>query len=379
VSLSAPATMDGAVTAPAVAERPASTDRIRPFTHADIPTVVEIRREAFRHSVRTSSEDLAAYFARTFLDGPWHDPALPSLVHLDDAGTVNGFVGVVPRRMRFEGRPIRVVVPTQLMVRPGSPSGAGLRLVRTIFEGAQDLTISDVANDAARRLWERVGGHTSHLHSLQWTLPVRRARYAVGRLAHGPMGRALLYALRPACAVLDGSRREPPPPRGGSLTTERFDPLRHVALLNEIAGRWPLHPVYESATLAWQLEETARRPEQGPLEAHLVRDAFGHGLGWFIYFANRGGIGEVVQIVAHPGEQEKVLALLEARARAAGLVALAGRMEPGLADAFAARGVGFVRTGPWFLTHARDPRLYAAVLHGEGLLSRLEGEWWLNF
>lgn len=379
MSIGVPALVDGVGPAPALPDRRVSTDRIRAFTHADIPAVVEIRRQAFRHSVRTSSGDLAAYFARTFLDGPWHDPALPSLVHLDDAGAVNGFVGMVPRRMRFEGRPIRIGVPTQLMVRPGSPSGAGLRLVRAVFEGPQDLTVSDVANDAARRLWERVGGHTSHLHSLHWTLPLRRARYALARRARGPLGRMFAYACRPACAVVDGWHRDPSRPRGASLTTERFDPLRHVPLLNEIAARWPLHPVYDATTLAWQLEETARRPERGALEAHLVRDAFGHALGWFIYFANRGGVGEVIQIVAHPGEQEKVLALLEIRARVAGLVALAGRMEPGLADAFAARGVGFTRTGPWFLTHARDPRLYAAVLHGEGMLSRLEGEWWLNF
>lgn len=366
-------------TEPAATGRPRAEDRIRPFRHGDIPAVIEIRQQAFRHSVRTSTGDLASYFAHTFLDGPWTDPTLPSLVHLDDTGLVNGFVGVVPRRMRYEERTLRVVVPTQLMVRPGSPSGSGLRLVRAIFEGPQDLTISDVANDAARRLWERVGGHTSHLHSLQWTLPIRRVRYALGRLSRFPLGRAVNYTLRPVCALLDRMHADPPRQRGGPLTTERFDPPRHVALLNEIAASWPLHPVYESAMLAWQLEETARRPEQGPLEAYLVRDAFGHGIGWFIYFANRGGIGEVVQVVAHPGEQEKVLGLLESHARGAGVVALSGRMEPGLADLFAARGIGFTRTGPWFLTHARDPRLYAVVLHGEGLLSRLEGEWWLNF
>lgn len=354
-------------------------DRLRPFTRADIPAVIAIRQQAFQHSVRASSGDLAAYFARIYLDGPWRDPELPSLVHLDDAGAVNGFLGMVPRRMRFEGRTLRIAVPTQLMMRPGSAAGSGLRLVRSVFEGPQDLTISDVANDAARRLWERVGGHTSHLHSLQWTLPLRRVRYAIGQMVHTPFGRTLNYALRPVCGLIDHLRTEELRPRGGPLTTEPFDPPRHAALLNEIAAAWPLRPEYESAGLAWQLEETARKPSQGPLEAHLVRDSFGRGIGWFIYFANRGGIGEVVQVVAQPGEQAKIFALLEARARSAGVVALSGRMEPGLADMFAARGVGFTRTGPWFLTHARDPRLYAVVLHGEGLLSRLEGEWWLNF
>lgn len=354
-------------------------DRLRPFTRADIPAVVAIRQQAFRHTVRGTPEELATFFARTFLDNPWRELDLPSLVHLDETGAVNGFVGMVPRRMRFEGKLFRVACPTQLMVRPGSAAGAGLRLVRAVFEGPQDLTISDAANDAARRLWERVGGHTSHLHSLQWTLPLRPVRYAIGQMVHTPFGRTLNYLLRPVCNLIDHLREELPRSRGGPLTTERFDPPRHVALLNEIAAAWPLHPEYESAGLSWQLEETARKPKQGPLEAHLVRDAFGNGIGWFIYFVNRGGVGEVVQIVARPGEQEKVLGLLELRARAAGVVALSGRMEPGLADTFAARGIGFARTGPWFLTHARDPRLYATVLHGEGLLSRLEGEWWLNF
>jgi hypothetical protein len=364
---------------PTSADAPDLTGPIRPFTRADIPAVVAIRLQTFRHTVRSSSEDLASYFARTFFDGPWKDPLMPSLVHLDDRGEVNGFLGMMPRRMQFEGRTLRVAVPAQLMVRPGSTPGAGVRLVRTAFHGPQDLTISDVANDAARRIWERVGGHISHLHSLQWTLPLRRARYTLGRISRTPFGRTFSAALRPACTLIDRMTPAPPPPRGAPLTTEPFDPPRHIALLNEIASAWPLRPEYDSAGLAWQLEETARKPAQGPLETHLVRDARGNGIGWFIYFANRGGVGEVVQIVARPGEQDKIISLLETHARAAGVVALTGRMEPALADILAARSIGFTRTGPWFLTYARDPRLYATVLHGEGLLSRLEGEWWLNF
>ena len=292
---------------------------------------------------------------------------------------MNGFLGTLPRRMHFEGRSLRVAIPTQLMMRPGSSAGSGLRLARALFGGPQDLTISDAANDAARHLWARVGGHVSHLHSLQWTLPLRRARHALGRIAPTAFGRGLTYPLRPLCTLVDRLRGDRPPPRGGPFTVERFDPPRHIALLNEIASAWPLRPEYDSAGLEWQLEETARKPALGPLEAHLVRDPQGHGIGWFIYFANRGGVGEVVQVVARPGEQERILSLLEMQARDAGVVALSGRMEPGLTDTLAARGVGFTRTGPWFLTYARDPRLYAAVLHGEGLLSRLEGEWWLNF
>src|SRR5512146_3169329 len=92
----------------------------RPFVAADLPQVVALRQQAFHHAVHRSPEVMAAYFARIFLEGPWRDPALPSLVHLDADGRVCAFLGVLARRMRLRGRPILMAVPTQLMARPDS-------------------------------------------------------------------------------------------------------------------------------------------------------------------------------------------------------------------------------------------------------------------
>lgn len=364
---------------PDLPEAPAAPGQIRPFVAADIPAVVALRRLLFRHTSRPGADDLGVFFARTFLTNPWRDLELPSLVHLDDAGEVCGFVGIVPRRMHFEGRPIRVAVPTQLMVRPGAPIGSGLRLAHAVFQGPQDLTVSDIANEAARRLWERVGGTTAILYSLSWTLPLRPARHALARFATTPLRRGAALLLRPAGALLDLQREAPVDRAVPPLTTEPVDLVRELPWVNEVAAGWSLHPEYDAAGLAWALEEVARKPDHGPLVAARVRDGRGQAIGWFLYFANAGGVGEVVQLGSRPGDQGRLLAPLIAHARARGVVALAGRLEPQSARAFADRGARFAHEGPWCLTHARDPRLHAAVLRGAGFISRLEGEWWLNF
>jgi hypothetical protein len=149
--------------------------------------------------------------------------------------------------------------------------------------------------------------------------------------------------------------------------------------VQELLSGWALHPEYDLPTLAWLLDEVARKRDIGPLETRLVRDGHGQAIGWFTYFANRGGIGEVVQLVARPGDQGRILAPLVADARARGVVALTGRMEPQAVAPLVTWGARFSHAGPWCLTHARDPRLLTAMLRGAGYISRLEGEWWLNF
>jgi hypothetical protein len=366
--------------APPPAVAPATTEpRIRPFQREDIPAVVALRQQVFRHSAHHDAGELALYFARAFLDNPWRDLDLHSVVHLDGDGAVNGFLGVVPRRMRFRDRPIRVAVPTQLMVRPGSPPGAGIRLTRAILDGPQDLTLSDAANEAARRIWTRVGGGIMTGASLFWTVPLRPVRYAISRLGAGMAVRAFGVVTRPLAAALDGIDRWRHPLPTSVLVTEPMEPLKHLDLIAPILETWALRPDYDHVGLAWQLAEVRLRRELGTLEARLVRDTRGTLVGWYLYFANRGGVGEVLQLGCRPGDQGRVLAPLLVEARARGLVALAGRLDPSLLPAVSALSASIDRGGPWMLCHARDQELRVALLGGDGFFSRLEGEWWLNF
>jgi hypothetical protein len=61
------------------------------------------------------------------------------------------------------------------------------------------------------------------------------------------------------------------------------------------------------------------------------------------------------------------------------MVALAGRLDAGLAQVAAVRRSGIRHGGAWVLTRAQDPALAAAIARGDAFLSRLDGEWWMSF
>ena len=364
---------------PPVAASPLPSGPLRHFRRDDIPAVVALRQLAFRHSAQRSTAELTAYFTRVFFEHPWPDLPLRSWVHLDPSGAVNGFLGLVPRRVRFRGRRLMMAVPSQLMVRPGSAPGSGVRLARAIFDGPQDFVFSDAANDAARRIWARVGGHTSIVPSLFWTLPLRPLRFALGRWGGSLAGRAAGFLARPFVARRDRGPPEIAAAGGASVVTEELEPSCHLGSIEMLLGGWSLAPMYDVKGFTWLWSEANAQRERGPLVGRFVRDTRGAPLGWYLFHANEGGIGEVVQIGARPGEQGRVLAPLVAEAHRRGVVALRGRLEAGLMDVLAATAATFTRDGPWTLTYARDPELMGALTEATGFLTRLDAEWSLNF
>src|SRR5206468_4452737 len=115
-----------------------------------------------------------------FLENPAADGLRSSLVCEEKDGRITGFVGIVPRRVAIGGRYFQAAVSSQFIVEPGSHAGlTSLRLARAFIEGPQDLSIADEANDAAKRLWEGLGGTVALLHSLYWMRPLRPARLAL--------------------------------------------------------------------------------------------------------------------------------------------------------------------------------------------------------
>lgn len=364
-----------------LAEPDAGTGSVRALRREDIPAVAALRQRLFRHSERPA-ESLAAYAEQILFRNPWRGEGLASLVYEGEDGQVAGFVGIIPRRMAFGRRMLRVAVGTQLMVAPGARAVASRRLVRALITGPQDLTFSDAANQAARRIWESVGGHTALAHSLFWSRPLRPTRCALARHARGGFFRAAGYAARPLCAVADTvaarlARRIPAPLPGD--TVEPFDAPLQVAALEEVLERWTLRPCYERVSLDWLLGQVVVKPHLGELQQLLVRDARRRVVGWALYCLNRGGVSQVIQVAARRGALGRVLAPLFDHAGRRGAIALEGRLDPGCAQEFADAGCGFTRDGPWTLAHARDPDIMRAIERSDAFLSRLEGEWWLSF
>lgn len=354
---------------------------VRPFEPADLPTIVALRRRIFRNSERPSLPSLTAYCDEMFCHPAAENGVSPSLVHTDGDGRVNGFLGVLPRQMRIRDELISVAVATQFMVDPAHRGLAGRSLARAFFDGPQALSLSDVANDAARRLWESLGAQTSTFHSLTWTLVLRpwvaRARAA----APGGIGlpsRIARFGSRALGTLADRSiGRAPPTPTGTILLP--LDPLVVATAATELFRGRELKPAYDPASLAWLWRKCAEKRLFGELDGAMVCGVGGEILGWFLYYYDVTGSGQLLQLAAKVRAEAQVLDHLAHHAWERGGVTITGRLDPGLVAEIGRRKCTIRHEGPWTVVHSRRPELIHAVLRGDAYLSRLEGEWWMSF
>jgi hypothetical protein len=350
---------------------------IRPFRPDDIPDVVALRRKSFSRSERPAAAALADYFEHVFFRNPWRDETLPSLVYVDPSGRPIGFLGVVPRRATFQGEPLRVAVSTQLMTDPEHRGVAAIELIKALLAGGQDLCFADLANDLSRRLWEGLGGDVALVPSLSWTQPLRALRYYGTLLGETVGARALALGLRPLSWAVDAFA--PAWLHRDGLRPDPLTPETMAAHLPELLHGVALRPEYDATALRWLLDQLAAKRALGELRGAALRDPEGGLVGWYLYYANRGGVGQVVQVVAAKGRYGAVAHAMFHDAWHRGLTALAGRLEPQLVPILAERDGAVIRAAPWVLVHSPRPDVLAAIQRGDAFLSRLEGEWWLSF
>src|SRR3989454_10865275 len=152
-----------------------------------------------------------------------------------------------------------------------------------------------------------------------------------------------------------------------------------AAHLPHLLAHATLRPRYDKGSLRWLLDQLAATGKRGELHGVAARGVDGALVGWYLYYANAGGVGQVVQVAARRDRARDVLQCLFHHAWEQGVVALAGRVEPGLLAALGAHGALLSRDGPWVLLQTEPPELLAAIHAGDGFLSRLGGEWWMSF
>ena len=359
------------------------TGRITEFTRDHIPRVADLWGRAYRNREGPAPDSLRAYFEAIYFQNPWRDPELPSFVYVSDAGEVCGFVGLVPRPMTFEGRPIRAHVLSTIMVDPRARGQAiGMRLMQRAFSGPQDLIFTDGANDACRKLWQAAGGELCFLLSCLWTRSLRPAQHALAQGAQRPALRAIATVLRPVAAVFDALVvRAPVGPYRLPQSAMRGDEASAADILacrEELGSVAALLPSYDAHSFGWLLDATAEATARGRLERILVRDEAGRRVGWYVYFANPGGLCELMQLGGALETIELVLLHLFRHAWRRGGVELRGRFEPGFASALLDVHCEFTFHLS-VLAHSRNPALMRAMHAGATGLSRLDGEWWMHF
>jgi hypothetical protein len=356
--------------------------RVRAFTSQDIDQVVALHRRLFRpvNGGDLDQGGYRAYFRDMFLDGGWQSDACPSLVYESPEGGVVGFLGVVGREMSFHDRPIHAVVSSQFMVAPEwRASLAAFQLGKAFLTSGQDLSIADEATEAARRIWEFVGGTTALLYSLYWVRVLRPAGFLASRLNGGPRRTPLSRVLAPACRAADAvATRLPRTPFRHAvpmLSAGELDAPTLQQCIADASRDCALRPEYDRRSMAALLDVAARKPGRGTLHKVVLKKDGGAIAGWYLYHACPGGPGEVLQLGGRPHEIANVVGHLFHHAWTHGVTALAGRLNmTSLAD-FAGQGCFFRYRGHWTLVHSPHAGIVDAFRHGDAYLTRLEGEW----
>jgi hypothetical protein len=353
--------------------------KIRPFEASDLHVVADLYARVIRGEAKASPA-LVADLENLLLKCP-SLPDLPSLVAED--GAIVGFLGVHARTFLFDGAPIRLAAGAQLVTEPQSRRHApGLLLLRQFLAGPQDLSVADGANAAVRKIWEALGGETYHLGCARWTRlisPFRFVGTVLGR-RRGAFARAARWAL-PLWAALDlAGRRLPmararPPERGGEPVP--LTPGLFAAELPRLARGLRLRPDYSKAFAEWLFAALAAVRVRGTFHAWAVPGESGP-LGWFLYYMSADGIASTMHVFAAPGLEECVFDHLVEHARRHGARAVQGRLDPvALACAERHKLIFQYPDASLTLLHAKRSEITHSIHTGQGLLTRIDAEYWM--
>jgi hypothetical protein len=343
---------------------------MRPLEREDVPAVAAL----LRANLTETPEERIRRDINGFLDDPWADPELPSLVAVEDREII-GFIGAQVRRFRFGDRVLRAVCPSHLTVAAGRRGGAaGALMLRKFLTSGQDFTFSDTANNEVVRIWQALGGRLDHARAFDWMIVLRPLRW-VGSLGASvfspgersdriPVGALPFRAIRPRANLTSP---------GEGVSSEPADAGTVVENLPAITAGLRLRGEYDQRFLEHLFAEVEGK--FGRLERRLVRRGE-RPVGWYAYVPNSGGIGRLLQLLCAERETEAVFADLVVRAHEDGCAVLSGRHEPHLTQTLGDRlpVLGFARRP---VVHCHDPEILATLAGGKSALTLLDGEWFV--
>jgi hypothetical protein len=321
---------------------------------------------------------LNRYLDRLVLDGGPGEEAR-SRVFTDADGEVRGFIGIWPRRMVLGGRVIEAAAAGSHMVdQPEKHPTAGVRLLRAFLNGPQQFSFSETANAISQRLWEKAGAERLAAASLDWLRVLRPAGLAVAvtRGVFAPAG-----WLRPVAAGADrlfGRRLQESMLRlaaPAGFTDAPADSAEVAALIRQFSDDYELRPDWQSPALDVLLDHAESKERFGELQRRVVYSRGGTAVGCYLYYARRGDIARVLQVMARPDAIGPTLDSLFQHAAGLGCVGVRGRVEPALLDTLIARRCLLFHVSAMMM-HARDKMLLAEIRRSRALLTGLAGESW---
>jgi len=357
---------------------------VRPLTATDIPAVAAMFADTFLRTKGSVPPALEDYLASVYLDAPWADPEITSLVHQRQDGTVTGFIGVVPMPYQWRERRLRAAVCGALMVSgyEADPM-AGARLIRRFLSGVQDLSLCETASPVSLDLWGRLKGVPMVQHSMTYLRVLRPLGYlADGLRRRTPLAAGLALIAGPIDRFLQrmqssgtSSRWSYTASSDARFTDEPLHADTLIELLPKFMSDYDLHPSWSAQSISRLLADASIKPRKGPMIARLVRSINGEAIGAYIYHGQKGGIAQVFQIFATRRHAGAVTDRMFSHAADAGMVAVRGRTEPHFLPALLARQAIFVHNAA-STVHSRDPEIMAACQHGNAFFNGVAGETW---
>lgn len=225
-------------------------------------------------------------------------------------------------------------------------------------------------------MWEAFDGRSLVGASIAWTVVLAPAAYGAALMERrsGPSRKARAAArLSRAVDPIAGRPLRPEFPAG---RTEVLTPELLVEEISRLERTFRLRPAYDARYATWLFRELEAVTARGRLTRTLVRGRDGRSLGWFVAYLLEGGVSQVLQLVATGRTVGAVLDHLLWQAWDADSAAVQGRIDPHLFPELRTRRCLMRRT-EWALIQGNETAL-AAITGGDGLLTRLEGEWWMG-
>ncbi|MCC6919610.1 MAG: hypothetical protein IT548_10430 [Alphaproteobacteria bacterium] len=359
------------------AQEPAA-DRVRPCEARDLGAVAELFQLVFRKDASAPPRDLIDHLDAVYFLHPWHNAATPSLVLERADGTLDGFIGVLPLRLIFRGKPIVATIAGALMVRdPEQRPLAASRLMRAHVSGPQYVSLGDTTNHPAQTMWERLGGHQLPLASMEWLKIIRWVPFGVSSgVSRLPQRfRSLLKPVAAGVEWLSWTLGPKLVPNANETIGETVDDAAYLAAAGQISQNFDLRLDPDPEAGLWLLRMAAEKRKYGALHRRIVRSRNGRPVGTYLVYFRRGMPAETLQIVSHPKSSEAVLADLIAYAAAQGCTAVRGRTQGPMIDAFFRAGC-LMRHRSATVFRTQDAELAAALENGHTALGGLFGETW---
>lgn len=359
-------------------------DLIRPFAREDAEAVSVLFHALMRCAKGAVPKRLAAYLVSHFLDGPFADPEIASLVYVSGEGKLEGFVGIVVQPMVFRNRTIRAAILGTLMVQGHERAPMiGPRLLRRAISGPQDLTLSETAGEASLAMWRQLRGTVLDRHSYDYFRVLRPVSFALAMMA----GRvpALLYAA-PITRLLDRLA-----PRGGSqlrwtglpgdfrphggVHARAVSTSDFAALIEALLSADAVRPIWPEGCLSALIAEAMDKPEYGAPHLCAVVTRTGDPIGAFLLYHAPNALARVLDVLHAPGQAGPVFDAMLCYARDLGACGIRGRITPSLFDALVSRKTPLAHAGASVI-HGKDTALVAAFVEGRAHFNGLVGESW---